>query len=65
MLYMTHNKPTIKNSNVGMYVILKINTDKLPQDVKFYIDPNLSNSVYTTDNIPPDAIVPGGEVVTI
>lgn len=65
MLYMTHNKPAIKNSNVGMYVILKINTDKLPQDVKFYNDPNLSNSVYTTDNIPPDAIVPGGEVVTI
>lgn len=36
------------------YALLEINVGGL--DVNFYYDPNLSNSVYTTENIPPENI---------
>ena len=39
-----------------MYVLLKIMVDKLPKGIKFHADPNLYNSIYTTDNVPPSAI---------
>ena len=46
-----------KDIDDGLYVILKIDLDKIPSGIKFYNDPNLKNSAYTTDNIPPSAIV--------
>ena len=38
------------------YTLLRIKTSNLINKYKFYIDNNLPNSVYTTDNIPPKYI---------
>ena len=43
--------------NDGRYCLFTINLDKVPQDVVFYADPNYRYGVYTTSNIPPEAIV--------
>lgn len=39
------------------YSVLKIDVAKIPEKTKFAIDPNFADGVYTTDNIPPSAIV--------
>lgn len=36
---------------------IKIDTEKIPEGVKFYFDPNMPNAMYTTDSIPSDVIV--------
>ena len=43
------------NSSTFGYVIFEIDTNKL-NDVTFHYDVNTQDGVYTTDNIPPDAI---------
>ena len=43
--------------NDGSYVLIKIDTEKIPEGVKFYFDPNMPNAMYTTDSIPSDVIV--------
>ena len=39
------------------YCVLKIDVNKLPDEVKFYIDPNMDGGVYTVNNIPPNCIM--------
>ena len=43
--------------NRGKYVIITIDTAKLPDYVKLFYDPNVKEGVYTCHNIPPDVIV--------
>lgn len=43
--------------NTKDYILLKINTAKIPENCKFYFDPNMANAMYTTDSIPSDVIV--------
>ena len=38
-------------------MLIKIDTEKIPEGVKFYFDPNMPNAMYTTDSIPSDVIV--------
>ena len=38
------------------YTILQILTDKLPENVTFYGDPDFHKGIYTNDNIPPECI---------
>lgn len=37
--------------------LLYLKLDEIPSNVKFYIDPIAQDSIFTTDNIPPQAIV--------
>lgn len=39
------------------YVLLEIETSKVPLNVKFYLDPLCENGIYTKDSIPADSIV--------
>ena len=39
------------------YSILTLDISKIPERVKFTIDPNFGDGFYTTDNIPPSAII--------
>ena len=39
------------------YALISIDTNKLPNDCRFYYDPNYSSGIFTTDNIPPSSIV--------
>lgn len=39
------------------YSILTLDISKIPERVKFAIDPNFGDGFYTTDNIPPSAII--------
>lgn len=39
------------------YSILTLDISKIPERIKFAIDPNFGDGFYTTDNIPPSAIV--------
>lgn len=39
------------------YTVFEVDTEKLPDDIKFYIDPNLDEGVYTEHTIPPEAII--------
>lgn len=38
------------------YTILKVLTNKLPENIKFYGDPDFHKGVYTNDNIPPECL---------
>lgn len=38
------------------YTILKIETSKLSDNIKFYVDPMAPDAIFTYDNIPPQAI---------
>lgn len=42
-----------KDSLTGQYVIMKIEVQSLPKEIKFYKDPNFKSGVYTYSNIPP------------
>ena len=37
----------------GEYVVIEVNINKLPKQIKLYSDPNFSDGVYTYDSIPP------------
>lgn len=39
------------------YTVFEVDTEKLPDDIKFYEDPNLDEGVYTEHTIPPSAII--------
>ena len=39
-------------TKIFKYIIYTIDVNKIPKFVKFQIDPNLENSVYTTYKIP-------------
>ena len=45
-----------KHFDNNEFTILKIDTKRLPDDIKFYVDPMSPNAVFTYDNIPPQAI---------
>jgi hypothetical protein len=47
--------------NNNKYVIFIIDVKEIPQNVNFYLDGNYANGIYTTDNIPPSAIVDAAE----
>lgn len=38
------------------YTILSINVSKLPDSIKFYVDPMSDDAIFTYDNIPPQSI---------
>lgn len=42
--------------NNGKYAVIEVGLDKIPEHVKFYIDANAPYSIYTYDNISPNAI---------
>lgn len=48
--------------NQGKYAVIKIDINRIPNHVKFYSDPNARYSVYTYDNIPPNAIIEFEEI---
>ena len=39
------------------YTVFEVDTEKLPDEIKFYEDPNLDEGVYTEHTIPPSAII--------
>ena len=39
------------------YTVFEVDTEKLPDNIKFYEDPNLDEGVYTEHTIPPSAII--------
>ena len=45
-----------KHYDNNEYTILSIDTSKLQDNIKFYVDPNVENGIMTYDNIPPSAI---------
>lgn len=45
----------LPNSNA--YTVFEVDTEKLPDDVKFYEDANIDEGVYTEQIIPPSAII--------
>ena len=51
--------------NDGKYAILKIDVNKLPENVRFHVDPNMSNGLYTTSNIPPSCIMDGVDMIDV
>lgn len=54
-----------KEHNDGKYAVLKIAVDKLPNNMKFYADPNIKNGLYTTNNIPPQCIMDEIEMIDV
>ena len=59
------NNYAIRDFNDGIYSILKIDIDKLPNNVRFFVDPNYRHGLYTMNNIPPNCIIDDGEVVNV
>lgn len=53
-----HNKK-YKNTPYCLYTI---NVDKIPNNVIFYLDPNLKGGCYTSDNISPNTIISVEEI---
>lgn len=47
----------------GIYSVLKIDVNCLPNNVKFFVDPNHEYGLYTLNNIPPNCIIDDGEVI--
>lgn len=47
----------------GIYSLLKIDVDKLPNNIRFFADPNHKHGLYTMNNIPPDCIIDDGDVI--
>lgn len=45
-----------KDKSDSKYTILEIDTSKLPDNIKFYGDPDYAKGLYTLDNIPPECI---------
>ena len=48
--------------NNGKYCIITLDLNRIPENVKFYLDPNSKYSVYTYDNISPNVIVNTEEI---
>lgn len=48
---------TGKNNNTYDYSVIKIDISKLPDNIDFFLDPNAPQAIFTTNNIPPSAIV--------
>lgn len=38
------------------YCIFLLDTSKIPNNVKFFADPNMENGIYTYDNVPYSAV---------
>lgn len=54
-IYWTNSQ--VNPRNEGIYAVLKVNTEKLPENIHFETDPNMPKcGFYTTDNIPPKFI---------
>ena len=51
------NKHNSSKGNDGKYTLIVLDLEKIPFDVNFYLDPNFVDGCYTTQNIPPNAIV--------
>ena len=52
------NSSAINNPKQRLrHCLLYLKLDEIPSDVKFYIDPIAQDSIFTTDNIPSQAIV--------
>lgn len=49
----------------GVYSILKINVNNLPNTVKFFVDPNQVYGLYTMNNIPPNCIIDDGDTINV
>jgi hypothetical protein len=49
----------------GIYSILKIDVNSLPNNISFFTDPNHKYGLYTLSNIPPNCIIDDGEVVNV
>lgn len=47
----------------GVYSILKIDVNELPNNMKFFADPNHKYGLYTLNNIPPNCIIDDGDVI--
>lgn len=43
--------------NNGEYTLFFIDTSEIPEDAKFYYDPNMHNAMYTYDALPPSVIL--------
>lgn len=53
-----HQRPQDRNPYDDLkYSLLTIDVDKIPMDVKMYIDPMAPNAFFTYDVIPPNAII--------
>lgn len=48
--------------NNGKYCIITLDLNRIPENVKFYLDPNAKYSVYTYDNISPNSIIDTEEI---
>lgn len=58
LCYVKYNEAFQNNEPIKEdYTILTLDISKIPERVKFAIDPNFGDGFYTTDNIPPSAIV--------
>ena len=62
MLDITHKR---NSPSDGIYIVMKIDLDRIGNNVKFHKDPNYHNSVYTTDNIPLNAIANDVDIIRI
>ena len=59
------NSSAINNPKQRLrHCLLYLKLDEIPTDVKFYIDPIAQDSIFTTDNIPPQAIIKIEDYVT-
>lgn len=43
-------------NNDGNYALIRIDTENIPANIVFYLDPNMENAMYTYDTIPPTVI---------
>lgn len=48
--------------NNGKYCVMTLDLKRIPENVKFYLDPNSKYSVYTYDNISPNSIIDTEEI---
>ncbi len=57
-----YSKRKIKD---GIYRVLKIDVNSLPDNIKFFVDPNARYALYTLNNIPPNCIVDGFDTIDV
>ena len=57
------NNNNKSKGNNGGYSVITFDLSKIPLHVKFYFDPNSYGSVYTLDNVTPDAIIDIQEII--
>ncbi len=51
------NKYNSSEGNDGKYVLLTIDIEKIPKDIKMYLDPNYPYGIFVTENIKPNVII--------